>query len=90
MARVRDDLLNLGNGEEPLGVEYLGGFQIDDPVPFTLLCPGQVLLRELILLRRDVLVDRVCSVDEDAEGHAWNMTNKLVVANQRVLGPIAY
>ena len=49
MAGVLDDLLNLGDGEVALGFPDLGGFKVDDPIPFTPPGPVKVLPRKLVL-----------------------------------------
>jgi len=56
---IGDDLLNLGDGEVAFGILDLAWFQIDDPIAFALLGAAQILLWKLILLGRDVVIDRI-------------------------------
>ncbi len=46
-----------GDGEVALGVSDLAGLEIDDPITFALLNAPQILLWELVSLRRHVVVD---------------------------------
>lgn len=66
---IRHDPLDLGDGEIAAGVSHLAGLIIDDPVTKTRLGAAEVLGRKLVTFCRCVIVDRIKTVDENAECH---------------------